>query len=214
MLAKRTAKNQVTLPKSIVQAVGDSDYYDVSTENGRIVLTPVRIQQADLVRQTCRAGYYRSRYRGCYHLGKKTSMTQPPRVVLDTNCLISALLFSKGQLSRLRHAWQNGRYIPVVSRAKIVELLRVLSYPKFKLNRTEQETLPADFLPYAETVVVEIPDKLPMLRDPDDKIFLQLAVCAKTDALVSGDKDILAAKHQLGAIPILTVAEFAAYLAD
>jgi hypothetical protein len=37
-------KNQVTLPKAIVQAVGDFDYYDVSTENGRIVLTPVRIQ--------------------------------------------------------------------------------------------------------------------------------------------------------------------------
>jgi hypothetical protein len=50
MLAKRTAKNQITLPKSIVQAVGASDYYDVSTENGRIVLTPVRIKQADLVR--------------------------------------------------------------------------------------------------------------------------------------------------------------------
>jgi hypothetical protein len=50
MLTKRTAKNQVTLPKSIVQAVGNADYYDVSTENGRIVLTPVRIQQADAVR--------------------------------------------------------------------------------------------------------------------------------------------------------------------
>lgn len=50
MLAKRTAKNQVMLPKSIVQAVGDADYYDVSAENGRIVLTPVRIQQADVVR--------------------------------------------------------------------------------------------------------------------------------------------------------------------
>ena len=50
MLAKRTAKNQVTLPKAIVQAVGDADYYNVSTENGRIVLTPVRIQQADMVR--------------------------------------------------------------------------------------------------------------------------------------------------------------------
>ena len=42
MLAKRTAKNQVTLSKAIVQAVGDADYYDVSTENGRIILTPVR----------------------------------------------------------------------------------------------------------------------------------------------------------------------------
>jgi hypothetical protein len=50
MPVKRTAKNQVTLPKAIVRAVGDADYYDVSTENGRIILTPVRIQQADAVR--------------------------------------------------------------------------------------------------------------------------------------------------------------------
>ena len=64
-------------------------------------------------------------------------MTKPPRVVLDTNCLISALLFSKGQLSWLRHAWQNGRCIPLVSRATIEELLRVLAYPKFKLNQYE-----------------------------------------------------------------------------
>jgi predicted nucleic acid-binding protein len=45
-------------------------------------------------------------------------------------------------------------------------------------------------------------------------IFLQLAVCAKAGALVSGDKDILAVKRQLETIPILTVAEFAVCLAD
>ena len=50
MLAKLTAKNQLTLPKAIVQAVGEAEYYDVSTDNGRIVLTPVRLQQADAVR--------------------------------------------------------------------------------------------------------------------------------------------------------------------
>ena len=50
MLAKRTSKNQLTLPKAIVQAVGEAEYYDVSTDNGRLVLTPVRLQQADAVR--------------------------------------------------------------------------------------------------------------------------------------------------------------------
>jgi hypothetical protein len=50
MLAKRTTKNQLTLPKAIVQATGDADYYDVSAENGRIILTPLRIQRADAVR--------------------------------------------------------------------------------------------------------------------------------------------------------------------
>ncbi len=50
MLAKLTSKNQLTLPKSIVQSVGKAEYYDVAVESGRIVLTPVRIQQADAVR--------------------------------------------------------------------------------------------------------------------------------------------------------------------
>jgi antitoxin component of MazEF toxin-antitoxin module len=51
MLAKRTSKNQLTLPKSIVQMVGETDYYDVSVHNGQIILTPVRLQQADAVRR-------------------------------------------------------------------------------------------------------------------------------------------------------------------
>lgn len=50
MLAKRTAKNQLTLPKAIVQATGEADYYEVTTDDGRIVLTPVRLGQAEKVR--------------------------------------------------------------------------------------------------------------------------------------------------------------------
>ena len=50
MLAKLTSKNQLTLPKSIVLSVGKAEYYDVVVESGRIVLTPVRIQQADAIR--------------------------------------------------------------------------------------------------------------------------------------------------------------------
>lgn len=50
MLAKRTSKNQVTLPKAIVKTTGEADYYDVTVEDGKIVLTPVRLHQADAVR--------------------------------------------------------------------------------------------------------------------------------------------------------------------
>ncbi|MFI3219323.1 MAG: AbrB/MazE/SpoVT family DNA-binding domain-containing protein [Methylococcales bacterium] len=50
MLAKLTSKNQLTLPKSVVTSVGKADYYDVVVKSGRIILTPVRIQQADAVR--------------------------------------------------------------------------------------------------------------------------------------------------------------------
>ncbi|MGH8472645.1 MAG: AbrB/MazE/SpoVT family DNA-binding domain-containing protein [Gammaproteobacteria bacterium] len=50
MLAKITSKNQLTLPKSVVAEVGGAEYFDVRIEDGRIVLTPVRIQRADAVR--------------------------------------------------------------------------------------------------------------------------------------------------------------------
>jgi len=50
VLAKLTAKNQLTLPKAIVSAVGVTEYFDVTEENGRIMLTPVRINRADAVR--------------------------------------------------------------------------------------------------------------------------------------------------------------------
>ncbi|MFO1266145.1 MAG: AbrB/MazE/SpoVT family DNA-binding domain-containing protein [Rubrivivax sp.] len=50
MLAKMTAKNQLTLPKAVTQAVGPAEYFEVEAQDGRIVLTPVRIQRGDAVR--------------------------------------------------------------------------------------------------------------------------------------------------------------------
>jgi hypothetical protein len=50
VLAKITAKNQLTLPKSVTNAVGPTEYFEVETRDGQIILTPVRIQRADAVR--------------------------------------------------------------------------------------------------------------------------------------------------------------------
>src|SRR4249920_3142784 len=50
MIAKITSKNQLTLPKSVVQAIGAAEYFDVEVRQGQIVLTPVRMQRADVVR--------------------------------------------------------------------------------------------------------------------------------------------------------------------
>ncbi|MCY4278476.1 MAG: AbrB/MazE/SpoVT family DNA-binding domain-containing protein [Gammaproteobacteria bacterium] len=51
VLAKLTSKNQVTLPKAVVSACpDDTQYFEVCSESGRIVLTPVRITRADAVR--------------------------------------------------------------------------------------------------------------------------------------------------------------------
>lgn len=50
MLSKLTSKNQLTLPKSIISEFSGVEYFDVTKENQRIVLTPVNIAQADTVR--------------------------------------------------------------------------------------------------------------------------------------------------------------------
>jgi hypothetical protein len=50
VLAKITAKNQLTLPKSITSAIGATEYFDVQARDGQIILTPVRIQRGDALR--------------------------------------------------------------------------------------------------------------------------------------------------------------------
>lgn len=132
------------------------------------------------------------------------------RVVLDTNCIISALLFSKPQL---RHSWQNGDITPLASKDTVTELIRVFSYPKFKLTKDEQELLLADFLPYVETVKIEsIPADLPQIRDKNDQMFLILAVLGQAEVLVTGDMDILDIKPIFHAPPIMTLTEFKNWL--
>lgn len=54
MLAKLTAKNQLTLPKRALDALGldtPPTYFDVEVDEGRIVLTPARAGSADAVRR-------------------------------------------------------------------------------------------------------------------------------------------------------------------
>ena len=50
MLAKLTSKNQLTLPKAVVSDFPGTEYFDVTKEQGRIVLTPMRLNRADAVR--------------------------------------------------------------------------------------------------------------------------------------------------------------------
>ncbi len=51
MLAKKTSKNQITLPKKIVDKFPGVDYFDVREEKGQILLFPVRTGRADQVRE-------------------------------------------------------------------------------------------------------------------------------------------------------------------
>lgn len=126
------------------------------------------------------------------------------RVVLDTNIVLSALLFRNGRLTWIRYAWQAGQLVPVVCRDTTAELLRVLAYPKFKLTASEQKELLADFLPWTEIAVLpsQVPE-LPECRDRHDQVFLLLARVASVDALVTGDADLLALQEDFWP-PILT----------
>ena len=49
-MAKKSSKNQITLPKAIVASIGDVDYFDVTIREGKIILEPVRTKQGGEVR--------------------------------------------------------------------------------------------------------------------------------------------------------------------
>lgn len=130
-----------------------------------------------------------------------------PRWVLDTNVVLSALIRPGGTSGRLRLAWQSQWFVPLVSRPTAAELIHVLAYPKFKLAPEEQHDLLADYLPWVEIFrVPDPPPRTPACRDPHDVPFLQLAVAAKADALVTGDADLLVLAPARG-LAIITPAQ-------
>jgi len=135
-------------------------------------------------------------------------ITGPPRVVLDTNIVLSALVFTHGRAVALRDAWQAGRCEPHVSKATAGEFIRILGYPKFKLSVEDRREFLADYLPYCRTVNIPAkPPRTPPCRDPFDLPFLQLAVVGKVDFLVTGDRDLLSVKGKLPC-PVVTLDAF------
>jgi putative PIN family toxin of toxin-antitoxin system len=131
-----------------------------------------------------------------------------PRIVIDTNLVLSALVFAQGRLSPLRHAWQGTHCQPLVSSVTAAELICVLAYPKFKLTAAEQHELLADYLPYCTTVRMPAkPPRTPACRDPFDLPFLQLAVAGKAAYLITGDQDLLSLAGRF-VCPIITADQF------
>lgn len=51
MLAKKTLKNKLTLPKEIVDLFPDTDSFDVQVENGRIILKPIQPNRLEKVQR-------------------------------------------------------------------------------------------------------------------------------------------------------------------
>ena len=118
-------------------------------------------------------------------MGKKQQAVK--RVILDTNVLISALLF-KGKLSNMRELWRTGKIVPLISREMFDELRRVLAYPKFFLTRAEiRSILEGEILPFFEVVDVSRQVK-GVCRDPADDKFISCAISGRADYIVTGDR--------------------------
>jgi putative PIN family toxin of toxin-antitoxin system len=136
------------------------------------------------------------------------------RVVLDTNCLVSALLFNHSRLSELRKCWRTGRIIPLACKETVRELIRVLAYPKFRLTEDEIREVLGDIVPFLETSELRSCIAIEGLRDASDAIFIHLARQSKADFLVTGDADILALQNSIPEVTISSPADFLAAITD
>jgi putative PIN family toxin of toxin-antitoxin system len=135
------------------------------------------------------------------------------RVVLDTNVLVSGLLYPGGAPSRLVTSWRAGGFELVMSEFLIGELLRTWLHlaPRLKLQPPDLDDwldtlrLRCEWVGLDDAVLEQA--AAAGLRDADDVPILATLIGAKADCLVTGDKDLLA----LAAVyPILSPAAFEA----
>jgi hypothetical protein len=85
------------------------------------------------------------------------------RVVLDTNVLVSALLFEGSRLAWIRQSWQSGRIKSVLAEPTARELLRVLAYLKLQLKPAGIKRLRAELLPWSETWQLPLGNQNPVV---------------------------------------------------
>jgi putative PIN family toxin of toxin-antitoxin system len=132
-----------------------------------------------------------------------------PRIVIDSNILVSILKGSRG-LSPLYAAFKEGRLTLAVSSETLKELAVVLSRPQLQIKRSDIKELFR--LIKIKALRVEPRVKFPdACRDPKDNFILELAQEAKADFVITNDQDLLVLKtfHN---IPIISANKFIARL--
>ena len=139
----------------------------------------------------------------------------PPRVVLDTNVLISGLITAGGPPCQLVDAWLDGRFPLVTSLYQVQELNHVLSYPRIasrlRLPEEELEMILVALLSEADLVPghVQLPG---VTRDPKDDPIVACAQEGGAGYIVSGDQDLLVPGEYKG-IRVVSPRQFADILA-
>ena len=129
-------------------------------------------------------------------------------VVIDTNVIVSALLFG-GKPGELIRFFKTGQIQPIISKEITEEYLRVLAYPKFDLSEKEISFLfNHEILPYFKAVKIKPGHwKTTIEDDPSDDMFIRCAVFGKCNIIISGDRHLLDLKTY-DQIRILSVSGF------
>ena len=130
------------------------------------------------------------------------------KVVLDTNVLLSGLMFPEGTPGRIIAAWVEARFEVALSLDQLAEIGRVLEYPKIrsKLGWDDQRIELFIKQLYIRAEVIELgPISVEVPRDPSDAPILATLAAAHADVLVSGNGDLLALRDKY---PVETPAEF------
>ena len=124
------------------------------------------------------------------------------RVVIDTNVVVSGLLFG-GKPGEIVALWKKRKIKPLSSGEIIQEYLRVLAYPRFQLTEAEIDfILTQEILPLFQ--VIDVKEGKSFIRqDPSDDKFIWCALAGKAECIISGDLHLLGFKAS--PIPILSV---------
>ena len=134
-------------------------------------------------------------------------------MVLDTNVLLSGLMYPSSIPGRVVEAWVGARFELVLSYAQLTEIARTLAYPKIrKVTGWDQARIDAflrQLLLRAQLVDTQ-GQPIEVAADPSDSPILASLTLSGADLLVSGDSDLLALRERFA---IVTPAEFAAQLA-
>ena len=126
--------------------------------------------------------------------------------VLDTNVMISALLF-RGESAAIHHSVIAGRIVPLVSSAILNEYVRVLSYPKFVLSDSEiRYLIDNEIGRWFRMLTEKVPDDVWVPEDPSDDHFVNAARVRPGTVLVSGDRHIIDLRESLP-VRVLTARE-------
>jgi putative PIN family toxin of toxin-antitoxin system len=134
-------------------------------------------------------------------------MPDRERIVLDTNVVVSAIVFPDSKPSMAMAKAQ--QELVLASDATLVELVEVMSRSRFDryLERSLRQILIAEFINGCE--VVPILHAIRACRDPKDDKFLEVAVHGRADLIVTGDLDLLAL-HPFRGVGILTPLDYLA----